>query len=88
MDDAAGEIDYESTCRVGPSSRPQPGTLPRPAAKAGRYLFVYAADTPVESSDVADLVISEGDPRAIALVMGQKLFGIRGARWSAAFAPW
>jgi len=42
----------------------------------------------VSESKIEAIIPSEGDPRSITEVIGQRLFGARGAQWSGSFAPW
>lgn len=78
--------EAESYCRPPAPRRAVEPVAPR-RVTPGRYLMVFASDTPIEYRDIVDLVVSEGDPRSIAEVIGRKLFGIRGARWSGSFLP-
>lgn len=57
-------------------------------AKPGRYLLLFASDTPVAYRDVTELVITAADVRTTAQIIGDKLFGVRGARWSVSSLPW
>ena len=88
--DSPDDIDYEARCRI-PTS-PGKGENDRTTRQApeaeNRYLLVFAADTPIEARDIEDLVITESDVRSIAVVVGRKLFDIRGAQWSVTFLPW
>lgn len=88
--DAPGDVDLEVRCRIPPASGAQ--AAPRVAAPspktAGRYLLIFASDTPIETRDIEELVVNESDVRSITLVVGQKLFGVRGANWSVTFRPW
>lgn len=79
--------DAERYCRM-PASRTASASGPAPARAKGRYLLLYASDTPITNRDIVALAISEGDPRSIAEVIGRRLFGARGAQWSGTFVPW
>ena len=84
--------ESERYCRM-PASRAATGAGSAGSAGSadartqGRYLLLYASDTPITSRDIVNLTISEGDPRSITEVIGRRLFGARGAQWSGAFAP-
>jgi hypothetical protein len=79
--------EAESYCRP-PGTDRKSKSGPTQPAKPGRYFLLYASDTPIDYRDIEDLRVTEGDPRSIAEVIGRKLFGIRGARWSGSFIPW
>ncbi len=81
-------VDLESRCRMPVTERPQAAMSAQRPAVSGRQLLIFASDTPVEYRDIIDLVITEGDPRSVAAVIGRKLYDIRGARWSATYLPW
>lgn len=79
--------DAESRCSVKQATGAQPAA-PTGRAQKGRYLLLFASDTPIEFHDITDLVVSEGDIRSITKVVGDRLFGVRGANWSAHYLPW
>lgn len=82
----------ESYCRApqAPQTSRQAGinSIGRVPAQRGRMLILYVSDTPVAHKDVLELAITETDPKLVALSIGRKLFGQRGAQWSAHLVPW
>jgi hypothetical protein len=81
---------YEQGC----NGSPQVGTWTGPrgpvtmAVKKGRYLFLYATDTPVDVKTIEALAITETDPKLMALAMGKKLFAVSGAIWAGYYTAW
>ena len=88
-EERAGERTAESYCRV--PSTPNRGPLtsqPAVRAKPGRFLMVFASDTPVTYRQIVELAITETDPRLMTISIGRKLFGPRNSIWSGYFLPW
>jgi len=82
-------IDYEALCRA-PQGKANANRSPQLAtpAKPGRYLLIYASDTPIEFRDITELTVTESTIRLTAYTIGKRLFGVRGAAWSGHIAPW
>lgn len=88
-EERAGERTAESYCRIPSRPNREPLTYQSAVqAKPGRYLMVFASDTPVAYRDILELAITETDPRLMAISIGRKLFGPRNGIWSGYVLPW
>lgn len=87
---APAERNYGTRCaqrRVLPRPTGAEGP-PSVAKQAGRYLLLFASDTPVSHHQVLELAISESDPLLITRTIGSRLFGPRAAIWSGLYRAW
>ena len=86
-DDARRSIQDEDRCAM-PTIGLQQAIAASVPAKPGRFLVLFASDTPIEHRDVTDLVVTSADIAVTVRLIGEKLFGVRGALWSASYLPW
>ncbi len=84
-DDARRSL--QDRCRM-PSVGIDPAAADYARIKPGRFLLLLASDTPIENVDISNLVVTSADIRATVQIIGDKLFTVRGARWSASYVAW
>ncbi len=84
-DDALRSL--QDRCRmptVGISQTTVDYALPKP----GRFLVLFASDTPIEQVDIAKLVVTAANIMATVQTIGDRLFTVRNSRWSASYVAW